>query len=47
MKVEYAQLTQMLCGSLRDVKTTGLDDEDLFDYGDDDGKTGDIWSDSY
>lgn len=47
IKVEQAQLTQMLCGSLVDVKTTGLGDEDPFDYGDDEGKTGDIWNDSY
>ena len=47
MKVEYAQLTQMLCGSLVDVNTSGLGDDESLDYGDDDSKTGDIWNDSY
>ena len=47
--VVEVKIVQMVCTSLRDVKSTGLDDEDeTLDYGDEDDTTEkDAWGNAW
>ena len=38
---------QILAGSLTSIWTTGLDDEEEFEYGNDDNKSGSLWDDAW
>ena len=38
---------QILAGSLTGIQSKGLDNEESFDYGDGDKKSGDAWNDAW
>ena len=46
--VVEVRIAQMVCASLRDVRSTGLDDEeDELEYGDDDTTEKDAWKNAW
>ena len=46
--VEEGAIEQMICASLSSVASTGLDDNESLDYGDEDGTTEkDVWGSAW
>ena len=45
--VVEVKIVQMVCTSLRDVRSTGLDDDDELEYGDDDTTEKDAWKNAW
>jgi len=47
MKVEEVQDSQIICSSLTEIKTTGLDAGESLHYGDDNKRNGSVWDESW
>ena len=45
--VVEVKIVQMVCTSLRQVNSTGLDDDDDLEYGDDDTTEKDAWKNAW
>ena len=46
-KVVEVKIAQLVCTSLRQVNSTGLDDDDELEYGDDDTTEKDAWKNAW
>lgn len=45
--VEVGMRQQILAGSVTGIQTTGLDDGEELEYGNEDGKSGSMWDDAW